>query len=36
VLLPDGVVKCRGGNFQGQLGDGTNTNRLSPVSVVGL
>lgn len=31
-----GTVKCWGVNSYGQLGDGSTTNRLSPVSVLGL
>jgi alpha-tubulin suppressor-like RCC1 family protein len=32
----DGAVKCWGGNFYGQLGDASTTNRLTPVSVSGI
>lgn len=32
----DGTVVCWGLNFDGELGDGTNTNRPSPVPVTGL
>ena len=32
----DGTVVCWGTNFDGELGDGTNTNRSSPVAVAGL
>jgi alpha-tubulin suppressor-like RCC1 family protein len=32
----DGTVWCWGRNTQGQLGDGTNTNRLTPVQVLGI
>ena len=36
VVLDSGGVKCWGYNTYGQLGDGTTTNRLTPVSVSGL
>ena len=36
ALLSDGTVRSWGGNNSGELGDGTTTGRLTPVSVVGL
>ena len=33
ALLDDGSIKCWGENTNGQLGDGTTTNRQAPVSV---
>jgi hypothetical protein len=36
ALLTTGAVVCWGGNFYGQLGDGTTTNRLNPTQASGL
>ncbi len=36
VVTTSGGVKCWGSNYYGELGDGTTTQRLSPVAVVGL
>ncbi len=36
ALTTAGGAKCWGNNSSGQLGDNTNTNRLTPVNVVGL
>jgi alpha-tubulin suppressor-like RCC1 family protein len=36
AVLDDGLVKCWGANYQGQLGDGTRINRLVPTTVTGI
>jgi hypothetical protein len=36
ALLSDGTARCWGYNSDGQLGDGTTTQRLTPVAVSGL
>ena len=36
ALIADGTIKCWGHNLYGQLGDGTSTNRNTPVNVVGI
>lgn len=36
ALLSDGTARCWGGNYDGQLGDGTATDRYQPTPVAGL
>ena len=36
ALLANGTVQCWGWNYRGQLGDGSQMNRSSPVTVTGL
>jgi len=36
AVLTSGAAKCWGRNNEGEVGDGTNTNRSTPVAVVGL
>jgi len=36
AALSDGTAKCWGGNWNGQIGDGTATQRTTPVAVSGL
>ena len=35
VRLSDGTIRAWGGNYAGQVGDGTTTNRLVPTIVAG-
>jgi hypothetical protein len=35
-VLADGTARCWGNNERGQIGDGTTTQRTSPVAVFGL
>ncbi|RZD44960.1 MAG: hypothetical protein CXT68_08985 [Methanobacteriota archaeon] len=36
IILDDGSVSCWGRNVEGQLGDGTNTNRSTPIQTASL
>jgi len=36
AIVSAGAVKCWGGNWRGQLGDGTFTNSHNPVNVSGI
>lgn len=36
ALLNTGSIKCWGNNYRGQLGDGSNTQRSTPVDVTGI
>lgn len=36
ALLDNGILKCWGGNWAGQLGEGTNSNQYAPTDVIGL
>jgi alpha-tubulin suppressor-like RCC1 family protein len=36
ALMLDGSVRCWGGNYSGELGDGTDVTRYTPVSVAGI
>jgi hypothetical protein len=35
-MVASGTIKCWGNNYFGQLGDGSTTDRIAPVSVVGI
>lgn len=36
AVLSDGSIRCWGANSNGQLGDGTTTNRSTPIDAIGL
>ncbi|NDG84787.1 MAG: choice-of-anchor D domain-containing protein, partial [Proteobacteria bacterium] len=36
ALISDGTIRCWGSNTYGQLGDGTTTQRLTPIAVSGI
>lgn len=36
AIVENGVIQCWGGNYRGELGDGTTTDRWQPLAVTGL